>query len=138
MSDAIAETLAAMRPEAVALAEAVSFAVLVDRPLLRKARMQLVPEADAGTEADVWLSDLVKSRSRDGITFTAEAAAALRARLARDAARTEEAWQLTLAVHDHLPPTLKLEEKINRLSIDGSEAAAREIDGLLSSVLAAM
>lgn len=139
MSDTgIAETLAAMRPEAVALAETVSFAVLVDRPLLRQARVQLVPEADAGTEADVWLSDLVKSRSRDGITFTPEAAAALRARLARDAGRTEEAWKLTMAVHDHLPPTLKLEEKINRLSIDASEDAAREIDDLLSSVLAAM
>ncbi len=139
MSDAgIAGTLAAMRPEAVALAELVSFAVLVDRPLLRQARVQLVPEADAGAEADVWLSDLVKSRSRDGITFTPEAAAALRARLAGDAKRAEDAWKLTMEMHDHLPPTLKLEEKINRLSIDASEEAAREIDDLLSSVLAAM
>lgn len=139
MSDTgIDETLDAMRPEAVALAEIVSFAVLVDRPLLRQARMQLVPKADAGTEADVWLSDLVKSRSRDGITFTPEAAAALRTRLAGDARRAEEAWKLTTAMHDHLPPTLKLEEKINRLSVDVSEEAAREIDELLSSVLAAM
>lgn len=115
-----------------------SFAALVDRPLLRQARVRLVPGADAGAEADLWLSPLVKSRSSEGITFTPEVAAVLRARLAADPARKDEAWKLTQQVHEHLPPTLKLEETVNHLSIDRSEEAARRIDELLSSVLAAM
>lgn len=134
----IVESFAALRPQAAELAEVVSFAVLVDRPLLRQARLRLVPDADAGAEGDLWLSPLVKSRSRDGITFTPEIAAALRTRLRADPNRTDDAWKLTTEMHDHLPPTLKLEERINRLSIDESAEAAKEIDELLSSVLAAM
>jgi len=134
----LVQAFAASRPRAVELAEVVSFAVLVDRPLLRQARVRLVPGADAGAEADLWLSPLVKSRSAEGITFTPEVAAVLRARLAASPARKEEAWKLTTAMHEHLPPTLKLEETINHLSIDGSAEAARKIDELLNSVLAAM
>jgi WD40 repeat protein len=134
----LVQAFAASRPRAVELAEVVSFAVLVDRPLLRQARVRLVPGADAGAEADLWLSPLVKSRSAEGITFTPEVAAVLRARLAADSERKDEAWKLTTAMHEHLPPTLKLEETINHLSIDGSAEAARKIDELLNSVLAAM
>jgi AAA ATPase-like protein len=129
---------ATAHPEAAALAEVVSFAVLVDRPLLRQARVRLVPEADAGAEADLWLGPLIKSRSRDGISFTPEIANVLRTRLASNPQRSNDAWQLTRELHAHLPPTTKLEETINCLSVDESEEAAHRIDELLSSVLAAM
>jgi hypothetical protein len=134
----LVNAFAAARPRAAELAEVVSFAVLIDRPLLRQARMKFVPEADAGAEADLWLGPLVKSRSSEGVTFNPEVATVLRTRLAANAKRKDEAWELTKTMHAHLPPTLTLEEKINHLSIDDSAAAAQEIDELLSSVLSAM
>jgi WD40 repeat protein len=127
------------RPRAADLAEVVSFAVLIDPTFLRKARLELLPDSDAGLEADLWLSPLVKSRSTEGITFLPEVAAELRARVAKNKQRSDNAWTLTSGErHQYLPPTLVLEERINHLSIDESEEAAREIDELLSSVLAAM
>jgi hypothetical protein len=137
-AEEVVRDFAAARPQASALAEVVSFAVLVDRPLLRQARVRLVPDADAGAEADLWLGPLIKSRSNDGITFPPAIAGVLRRRLAANAERAADAWRLTNELHAHLPPTLKLEETINRLSIDESEEAAHRIDELLSSVLAAM
>ena len=49
----------AISPAAVRLARAVSLAVRVEPELLRRARLALVPGADAGTEADLWFSPLV-------------------------------------------------------------------------------
>ena len=135
----LVNALAASRPRAVELAEMVSFAALVDRPLLRQARLRFVPEADAGVEADLWLSALVRSRSTEGITFIPEVANVLRQRLAKNPQRRDDAWSVTSGErHKSLPPTLVLEEQINHLSIDDSDEAARKIDGLLASVLAAM
>jgi len=134
----LVQSVASSSPHAVALAEVVSFAVLVDRPLLRQARLRMVPDADAGAEADLWLGPLVKNRSSEGITFAPDVAAELRRRLAADATRSDEAWKITTELHAHLPPTLKLEETVNHLSIDESESAAAQIDQLFASVLAAM
>ena len=66
------------QPALVRLAEAVSLAIRVDPPLLRRMRLTLVPEADAGIEADLWRSALVKSRSPEGFVFHVEIAEALR------------------------------------------------------------
>jgi WD40 repeat protein len=130
--------LAGEQPSLVGLAEAVSLAVRVDPPLLRKARLACVPEADAGTEADLWRSLLVKTRGPDGFVFLPEAAEVLRSRLARDSARLAWCRELTQELHKHLPPAVQLEEEIAWLSvIPGPEAASR-IEELLRSALAAM
>jgi hypothetical protein len=135
----LVDRLAASRPRAVELAEMVSFAALVDRPLLRQARVRFVPEADSGVEADLWLSALVQSRSTDGITFIPEVASVLRERLSANPQRRNDAWSITSGErHESMAPTLVLEEQINHLSIDDSDEAARKIDELLASVLAAM
>ena len=57
------DALSRRNPHAFRLAQAVSFAVVVDRALLRAARIAFVPEADAGAEADLWFSNVVKSRT---------------------------------------------------------------------------
>jgi WD40 repeat protein len=134
------ERFAARRPLAVRLAEAVSLAVLADPRLLRRARLDLVPEADPGTEADLWLSPLVQTRSPDGLVFAAEVSEALRARLAADSARLETAWRITRKMHRHLTPALRLEEEIAFLSLtsESDPRAAARIEELLRSALAAV
>ncbi len=126
------------RPEVIRLAEAVSLATLVDPPLLRKARLALVPEADPGTEADLWLSSLVESSSPDGIVFPPEVAEELRTRLAKDPERLRRAWEITDSLHRHLSPAVRLEEEIAWLSVSPDPRAADRIEELLQSVLAAM
>lgn len=134
------DRFAARRPLAARLAEAVSLAVLADPILLRKARLELVPEADPGTEADLWLSPIVQTRSPDGIVFAAEVGEALRTRLAGDPARLEKAWTITQAAHRHLTPALRLEEEIAFLSLtsESDPRAASRIEELLRSALAAV
>ena len=130
----------ARRPLAVRLAEAVSLAVIADPPLLRKARLELVPDADPGTEADLWLSPLVQTRSPDGIVFAPEIADALRARLAGDSGRFEKAWDITSAMHGHLTPALRREEEIAWLFLaPASDTRATDrIEEILRSALAAL
>lgn len=126
------------RPELIRLAEAVSLAVLIDPPLLRKARLALVPEADAGVEADLWLSPLVQNYGPDGIVLSPEIAEALRAGLAKDPERLRRAREITDSLHQHLSPAVRLEEEIAWLSVSPDPRAADRIEELLRSVLAAM
>ena len=126
------------RPDVIRLAEAVSLAVLVDPPLLRRARLTLVPDADTGTEADLWLGPLVRSRSPAGIVFPPEVAQALRERLKRDRKRLFRAREITRDLHGHFSPAVRLEEEIAWLSVSPDPDAVLQIEALLRSVLAAM
>jgi WD40 repeat protein len=126
------------RADLIRLAEAVSLAVLIDPPLLRRARLELAAGADAGTEADLWLSPLVKSRSPDGIVLLPEAAEELRQRLRRDPERLRLAWEMTRTLHAHFSPAVRLEEEVAWLSVASEADAAQRIESLLRSVLAAM
>jgi hypothetical protein len=99
----------------VSLAEAVSLAVRVEPELLRRARLELVPEADASAEADLWFSSLVDAPSATAFMLGAEAAEELRRRLALDPARLEHAWRITSEVHAKAPPAIALEEEVTYL-----------------------
>jgi beta-lactamase class A len=125
-------------PELVRLAEEVSLAVVVDPVLLRRARLDLAPAATAATEADLWFSPLVRSRSPDGFVFTPDAAAALRARLAADPDRLQAARDRVEAAHAHLPPALQVEEELLWLSCRQDAAARERCEELLRSVVAAL
>lgn len=125
-----------VNPDAVRLAESVSFAMMIDRALLRAARLALSPPVDAGAEADLWFSALVQSRTSDGIVFHPEAADALRQRLT--AGQVEEVWKLTSEQHAWLAPSLQLEEKIAYLSVSREPTANEDLAMCLRSVLAAM
>lgn len=130
------ESLREVNPDALRLAESVSFAVMIDRAFLRAVRLSLTPPVDAGAEADLWFSALVQSRTADGIVVHPEAADALRRRLSRE--RVEEVWALTSREHAWLAPSLQLEERIAYLSVSRKPTAAEELADCLRSVLAAM
>lgn len=125
------------QPALVCLAEAVSLAIRVDPPLLRCMRLTLVPEADAGTEADLWRSVLVKSCSPEGFVFYGEIAEALRERLAKSG-RLAVCWEKTELLHLHLSPAIRLEEEIAALSVSERPEANARIEELLRSALAAL
>ncbi|HYI10729.1 MAG TPA: AAA family ATPase [Thermoanaerobaculia bacterium] len=134
-----AETIAAleeMHPAAVRLAESVSFAMMVDRAFLRAMRLALVPEADAGTEGDLWFSALVQGRTGDGIVLDPEVADALRRRMPPE--RVERIWSVTRNQHAWLPPSLQFEEEIAYLSVSREPTAREQLAERLRSVLAAM
>jgi tetratricopeptide (TPR) repeat protein len=125
-------------PKMVRLAEAVSLAVIVDPPLLRRARLALVPGADVGVEADLWLSPFVQSRSLDGLVFHQNVAEELRTRLAESPERLQRAWEMTASLHRHFSPALRAEEEIAWLSVCSDPEAPERIQDLLRSVLTAL
>lgn len=125
-------------PEVVQLAEEVSLAVMVDPALLRRARLERVPRATAATEADLWFSPLVRSRSPDGFVFAPEAARALRGRLAAEPGRLQGARDRVAAAHAHLSPALRLEEELLWLSCRGDGEARARGEELLRSAVAAL
>jgi WD40 repeat protein len=130
------EALRRRNPDAVRLAQAVSFAVVVDRALLRAARIAFVPEADAGAEADLWFSNVVKSRSVDGIVFDRETAEDLRGRMNGD--EVERVWALMEKEHEWLAPSLRIEEEIAYLSVSRLPDAQDKLTRRLQSVMRAM
>lgn len=126
-------------PEVLRLAEEVSLAVMVDAGLLRRVRLCHVPEATAATEADLWFSPLVRSRSADGFVLEPRAAALLRRRLAVSPGRLQRARDVTAEAHAHLSPLLQLEEELLWLSVRGNDAGTRErITQVLRSALVSL
>ncbi|MEU4350843.1 alpha-amylase family protein [Streptomyces sp. NPDC023838] len=75
--------LARSRPQLVRLAECLSLAAGVERPLLRRVRLRFLPRSTAGLEAELWFSPLVEAASDSSLLLDPAAAAVLRRRLAR-------------------------------------------------------
>ena len=130
--------LEALPAPARELAEAVSLAVFVEPRLLRRARLRLVPHADAGTEADLWLSALVAASTRAGFTIEPTLRAQLRAELAKDSERLRRAWEVLEDAHADFPAILRLEEELTWLAYDDSDTTPTRIRDLLRRVLASL
>lgn len=135
-AEAAIRNLQELNPEAVRLAESVAFAIMIDRAFLRAARIALVPGADAGTEADLWFSPVVQSRTGEGIVLDPEVAEALRRGMSSE--RLEEVWSVTRSEHAWLAPSLQLEEEVAYLSVSRQPTAREQLADRLRSVLAAM
>jgi hypothetical protein len=133
----LVESMASEYPAAYRLAQVVSLAVRIEPELLRKARLTLLPEVDAGAEADLWFSPLVQSQSPVAMTFLPEATELLRARLGEDPALLKGAWDLLNKFHEHAPPALRLEEEVTWLALS-KENNADVIKERLDSVIAAI
>lgn len=126
-------------PAVTRLAELVACAARVDPALLREARLSLLPESDAGLEADLWFGPLVQLRSPEGFVLHAAAAERLRACLAvADPPRYEAAWQLTERLHRHLSPALRLEEEVAYCRHSLSPGSAERARILLRRAIAAL
>lgn len=135
---------ASRHPDAAALAALASLAVRIDSTLLRRLRLQLLPRAEPGTEADVWFSGLHESRGRDGVVLDAGVQRLLRARLARQPAGDggvrplDAAWRITAALHADAPEAIRTEEALTWEALRGRDDLPERIDTLLAPALAAM
>src|SRR5262245_12264463 len=87
--------LASRAPDVIRWATLSSVAVRIEPHLIRRLRLNLLPDADVGTEADLWFSPLVESRGADAVVFGNAIVKELWPRLVSDALR-DEAIDITL------------------------------------------
>ena len=128
-------------PQAVKLARAVCLAVLVEPGLLRRARIDLVPGADAGTESDLWFSPLVLTRNVTGIVLHPDVLTVLRQQLASEAGDrglAGRARELVERLHAGHPPAMRLEEAVIWEAVRHADTALAPIDALLRMAVKAM
>jgi hypothetical protein len=118
-----------------------SLAVVAEPQLVRSLRLELVPEADAGVEADLWWSSLLESRTTRGIVLKAAEAQAFRSELRklhrRDDPRPARAWEIVQAYHRRISPAVKLEEEIAWQYVDLDQPGP-VIEKLLRTALVAL
>ena len=117
------DVLDASSDPVIKLAMVVSMAVQVDWAYLRRARICLLPELEANVEADLWASHLVTLRGPYGFVIDNEISHELQKLLceyptspAGSASMLEAAGELMLDEHQHLPPAVKVEEKVTYYS----------------------
>jgi hypothetical protein len=129
------ENLGNRNANALSLAQLLSFAALAEPALIRKVRLELLPNSSAADEADLWFSNLVQSRSPDGLVFYPEVAEVLRSGLSRGL--RDEAWHWTKKTHGSTPRAIQIEEELTYLALD-PQNNQQQIDNLLADVISAM
>jgi len=132
------ELLRRHRPDVVRLAMVASPAVRVEAPLLRCLRLELLPDLDAGVEADLWFSPLVQTTGRAGIELEATVANVLRRDLALDQDLLARSHGLIERFHATLTPALRLEEQVIWYSLIDDPLAAPLINEALSGAITAV
>ena len=131
-------------PQAAALARLASLAVRVDASLLRRLRLQLLPRAEPGIEADLWFAGLHAAQGGGSLVFDAAVQQLLRTQLCQASAAPgqprllQAAWDITRGLHAAWPEALKTEETITFLALQGGDGAAAAIAQALQPALAAM
>ena len=111
------ETVKRRQPEIIELAKLVSIATIVDWSLLRRIRLEFLPELDPGIEGDLWASPLIHSRGLDGFVLRREVAKRLQDDLSEvDAFGKQELlerlWVIIDKEHSYLSPIIRLEERL--------------------------
>ena len=106
-----------------------AFAARIEPDLLRRLRLELRLNLDAGAEADVWFGPWARFRGPDGFILAPEHAAALRAELfAEDEAAYDAAWEVTRRAHATAPAAVRVEEELRYLDgRPGTEDRARQL-----------
>jgi len=124
--------------DVIRLARLASLAARIEPELLRKLRLKILPEADAGTEADLWFSPLIQTSSPLGMMFRPEATSELRKQLSREENRDllDKAWDVSQSIHESAPPAIRIEEEATYLSLVG--ARKEDIDKALMPIVAAI
>ena len=114
------------------LATALSVAVRIEPELIRAVRLGVFPNYGVAVEADLWFSDLVRSRGSHGIVFDEDVRHRLQGRLSKLLSRTSPSdpihrvGAIIARIHDHLSPALLIEEKATWHAIRGEMSAVEE------------
>ncbi len=124
--------------EAVQLAKLASLAVRVESHLLRRLRLELLPDADVGVEADFWFGPLVESRGVRAIVLNRYVAELLRDKLTEDRQLLRRVISLTEQAHAESATTIKLEERLTALAVLNEPDAQQQIDQALRPALRTM
>lgn len=119
------------------LAVAVSLAVHIEPELVRALRLELFTDVDAGAEAELWFSPLVRSQTPVAMDFHPQVVGPLRQALAADQKLLNGAWETLKAFHAKAPRALRLEEELTWLALS-TEKNERKIEELLLSVVEAL
>jgi hypothetical protein len=132
------QELEAEAPDALRLARLVSLAVRIERHLLRRMRLDLLPTADVGTEADLWFSSIIESRGCSSFVIDSSVALLLRRDLARDSETFERAARITEFEHQHMPALIQLEEKLHVIAARGGDDVLTRVDEVMAPALRAL
>lgn len=135
---ALVELVRKRSPDAVRLAQVVSLATRVEPELLRQARLKLLPDVDAGAEADLWFSPLVQSSTPLALVLLPDVADLLRRQLAQSRESLQKAWKLLEEAHRNAPAAIKVEEKITWQVLSGGVLAQEAVEKDLLSVVSAI
>ena len=126
-------------PRAVELARFAALAARIEPELLRRLRVDVLPQLHAGDEADLWFSPLAASRGALWMLLLPEVSAILRKQLRGESEeRLARARAAIDAVHVHAPEAIRIEEEILWLTLDDDAAAARQIEEKLLSAAEAI
>ena len=137
-ADELIESVSRDYPDAVRLARVVSLAARVEPELLRSARLTLLPEVDAGVEADLWFSPLVQADNPLALMLVPEVEDRLRRQLAQNQQLLNDAWNVLKRVHRDSPPAIRLEEEVTCLLLSDDPHAPMTICQLLEPVVSAI
>jgi len=132
------QELVAEAPDALRLARLASLAVRVERHLLRRLRLDLLPGADVGSEADLWFSPIIESRGSSSFVIDSTVALLLRADLAREPETFERAVRITEFEHRHMPASIRLEEQLHVIAARGGNDVLARIDEAMAPALRAL
>ncbi|MFI7599970.1 toll/interleukin-1 receptor domain-containing protein [Actinoplanes sp. NPDC049681] len=125
----------------VRLARAVCMAIFVEPGLLRRARLDLVPGADLGTESDLYFGPLVQTRNVTGVVLDPEVLVVLRRQLAQGVAGpgfVRRSRELITRLHHRYPSALRTEEEIVWLSVADPPGATERMESLLHRAVRTM
>ena len=125
-------------PEAVQLAKLASLAVRVEPHLLRRLRLDLLPDADVGIEADLWFGPLVESRGVHTIVLNRYVVELLRENLAEDRQLLLRVIAVTEQAHAEAATTIRLEERLTAIAVLNEPDAAEKINEALLPALRTM
>lgn len=132
------QELEAEAPDALRLARLVSLSVRIERHLLRRLRLDLLPAADVGCEADLWFSPIVESWGSSSFVIDSTVALLLRRDLARESETFERAARITELEHQHMPASIQLEEKLHVIAARGGDDVLARIDEAMAPALRAL
>jgi|GEM_PF-1119662 len=124
--------------EAVRLARVVSLAARIEPELLRRARLELLPDLDVSAEADFWFGNFHETRSTRWLVLRPELADILRDELTLDRGLLDRAWDVLRRVHVNASPMIILEEEVTYLALSSGGSTGEAIERKLASVAQAI